>query len=259
MMMFDLPQTLSVAKRTYRQFAVRQSLRSATLVGAVSEFTAARIASRFRAVEKKLFVIPNAPDPDLPAPGGTQIHERLRLTRGRYFLLLSQQLPHKNTGFVITTWATHAGLADIPLVIAGRTPTAAVEGWPAVTGTGKHLVFAGHVTTAERADLFAGATAFIFPSLYEGFGIPVLEAQHYGCPVIASTAASIPEVAGAGAALTDPTSGSALAGAMMRVLVDADYAGTLRQNGFQNVQRYSWKRTGACLAQAAQRLFTTAV
>lgn len=100
----------------------------------------------------------------------------------------------------------------------------------------------GRITDEELVRYYSNARAFIFPSLYEGFGIPVLEAQACGCPVISSNSSSLPEVLCDSAVLCDPQSSMALAKSIIEVINNVDLANTLRCRGYENVQRFSWER-----------------
>jgi glycosyltransferase involved in cell wall biosynthesis len=102
------------------------------------------------------------------------------------------------------------------------------------------VIFPGYLPDEDKAALLSGALAFVFPSLYEGFGLPVLEAQACGCPVITSTTSSLPEVAGGAALLVDPLDVGAIAAAMARVAVDPARRESLIERGFANVRRFSW-------------------
>jgi glycosyltransferase involved in cell wall biosynthesis len=100
----------------------------------------------------------------------------------------------------------------------------------------------GYVSDAERRALYGGAVAFVFPSLYEGFGLPVLEAMAWGSPVISSNAASLPEVVGTAGLLIDPYSVDALATAMKRVLDDTSLRSTLIESGHLRAREFTWDR-----------------
>ncbi|HID89832.1 MAG TPA: glycosyltransferase family 1 protein, partial [Anaerolineae bacterium] len=102
--------------------------------------------------------------------------------------------------------------------------------------------FLGYIPEVDKPALLSGALALVFPSLYEGFGLPVLEAQACGCPVVCSTAASLPEVAGEGALLVDPLDVAGWARAMARVATDPDLRADLTERGFANLRRFSWRR-----------------
>ncbi len=92
------------------------------------------------------------------------------------------------------------------------------------------------------ASLYRGASLFVYPSLYEGFGIPPLEAMSFGCPVVSGNASSLPEVVGDAAELFDPGSPSALLAAIERVLGDSAYRKALVERGHERTQLFSWKR-----------------
>ena len=107
-------------------------------------------------------------------------------------------------------------------------------------GLENHVLFPGYIPDEDKAALLSGALAFVFPSLYEGFGLPVLEAQGCGCPVITSTTSSLPEVAGGAALLVDPSDADGIAAAMRCIVADSALRETLIEDGFANVRRFSW-------------------
>jgi len=104
-------------------------------------------------------------------------------------------------------------------------------------------VFIGWLPAADLEGLYALAAAFVFPSLYEGFGLPVLEAMSRGVPVACSDRSAVPEVAGDAALLFDPTDPRGIAGAVERLLADDRLAAGLRARGLEHVKRFSWERT----------------
>jgi len=103
--------------------------------------------------------------------------------------------------------------------------------------------FTGYIPEGDLPALYNGADLFVFPSLYEGFGLPVLEAMACGTPVITSNTSSLPEVAGDAALLVDPYDVDAIAEAMRRVLTDLNLAGELRVKGLARASEFSWERT----------------
>ncbi len=164
-----------------------------------------------------------------------------------YLLYVGTLQPRKNLARVIDAFARIAAdpaLADYRLVLAGK------QGWlyedlaaqVQRLGLAGRVLFPGYVPEADLPALLRGARAFVFPSLYEGFGIPVLEAGAYGVPVITSTTSSLPEVAGDAALLVDPHDVDAIAAAMYRLVTDDALAAELAQRGHANVRRFSWEK-----------------
>ena len=143
-----------------------------------------------------------------------------------------------------------------PLVLAGG------KGWQyesifaaaedaAVRG---HIIFPSYIPSGDMAALYSGALAFVFPSLYEGFGMPPLEAMACGCPVLTANAASLPEAAGNAALLCDPQKVSAIAKGLERLLTDAPLREMLRQRGFERAAQMSWDNAAERLYQVYQEI-----
>jgi glycosyltransferase involved in cell wall biosynthesis len=153
--------------------------------------------------------------------------------------------PRKNLSLLIR--ALTISKTKIPLILAGW------QGWGdkkwkqliADPKLHRRIFFAGHVDDETLACLYTGASAFVFPSLYEGFGLPILEAMACGCPVICSNAASLPEVAGDAAFQLDPTDAEGLAHALDSVLTDSTLRRSMIQKGIERAQQFSWKETAA--------------
>jgi glycosyltransferase involved in cell wall biosynthesis len=171
--------------------------------------------------------------------------ERFGLGARRVLLSLSAKRPHKNLAALI------GALAKIP---AERRPLLVLPGYPtwheqelreraAGAGVAGDVLFLGWVSGSEMEGLWAIADAFVFPSLYEGFGLPVLEAMARGVPVACSSASSLPEVAGDAALLFDPHDEWAIARAVERLLGDRAEAERLRACGRERVREFTWERT----------------
>jgi glycosyltransferase involved in cell wall biosynthesis len=169
---------------------------------------------------------------------------RFELGERRVVLSLSAKRPHKNLGALI------GALAEIP---AEDRPLLVLPGYPtwheqelreraAAVGVTGDVRFLGWLTAAEIEGLWAIAAAFVFPSLYEGFGLPVLEAMARGVPVACSNASSLPEVAGEAALLFDPHDEHAIASTLRELLGDRLLAEMMRARGLARVREFTWER-----------------
>jgi glycosyltransferase involved in cell wall biosynthesis len=224
------PKLMGFRDRFFFRTMVPRSVRRADRVIAVSERTKRDLIERYAVHGNRISVIPNGVDdgfsPDGPGSDGSP-----------YLLFVGALHPRKDPLGAIEALA----LADseLRLVIVGPDKGAAAEARRLVArlGLGKRVEFAGHVEKPTLAALYRGAEALVFPSRYEGFGLPVLEAMASGTPVVATAAGAIPEVAGDAAVLVEPGDPVGLAGGIERALADRD---RLVRAGLERARLYSW-------------------
>ena len=212
---------------------VPRSVRLADRVLAVSERTKRDLVERYGLAEDKIVVTPNGVDAAF-SPEGPRRDGR------PYALFVGTLQPRKDplTAIEALPLLEH----DLRLVIVGPDKGGGAEARRAVTQLelGGRVEFTGHVERDELAQLYRGAACLVFPSRYEGFGLPVLEAMASGTPVVATRAGAVPEVAGDAAILIEPGDPVALAGGIERALADRD---RLVQAGLARASRFSWAET----------------
>jgi len=157
-----------------------------------------------------------------------------------YIIAFSSSSPHKNIPCLVRAFAQARQDYNLPhkLVLLGHRPRHEAS----APGT-EDVVSTGYLDESSKNTLLKGAEMMVFPSTYEGFGLPVLEAQQAGVPVICSTAASLPEVAGDAAIYFDPLSVAEMSKAIGQAAQTPDLRQTLKQKGFQNAGKFSWERT----------------
>ena len=168
-----------------------------------------------------------------------------------YFVYVGNVKPHKNLHVLLDAFERIAKGLDAQLAIIGavdrfRTPDASVQDRVAHT---PRVALLGEVDDATLRRYVRHAAALILPSLYEGFGLPPLEAMAAGCPALVSSAASLPEVCGDAAAYFDPRDSNALAGLMARSVTDASFSASLRARGRAHVRRFDWTASAAITHQ----------
>jgi glycosyltransferase involved in cell wall biosynthesis len=168
----------------------------------------------------------------------------------RYFLYLGGFDQRKNLSTLLRAFALLVNKQQRPrLVIAGQVPARESPVFPdprrlaKELGVEERVIFTGWVPEEDKPPLYSEATAFVFPSLYEGFGLPAAEALACGTPVIASNRSSLPEVVGEGEILVEPIDAEALAEAMEMLLVDDALRAELRQRALTQASKFSWKQT----------------
>jgi glycosyltransferase involved in cell wall biosynthesis len=247
------PQYLpSRAALTYARRIMRSAARRAARVLTVSQASKDDILHYLDVPGDKVEVIYNAPDPRLAGePTVDEVaHVRERFQLNAPFILYTGNIkPHKNVDRLIEAFSLlrAQGRTDCKLLIIGDE----ISKYPNLRRLvhkhqlHAHVRFLGFVPDATLAVLYRLAAVFVFPSLYEGFGLPPLEAMAAGAPVITSNVSSLPEVVGDAALLIDPTDPPAIADAMNRVLTDPALRDDLVRRGRARVQAFSWSRSVA--------------
>jgi glycosyltransferase involved in cell wall biosynthesis len=243
-----LPSRLGYA---YARSSMWMATHRANRVLTVSEASKRDILRYFHIPERRIDVIYNAIDDRL---GETPQPDEIERVRDRYqlnapFVLYAGNIkPHKNLERLIEAFymlRQDPDLTHVKLLIIGdeiskyATLRRAVHRYK----LHKHVRFFGFVPDKTLAVLYRLARVFVFPSLYEGFGFPPLEAMASGTPVITSNVSSLPEVVGDAALLIDPLDAAAIAQAMRRVLMDSELREELRQRGLRRVKEFSWERS----------------
>jgi len=219
---------------------IRPALRRAAALPCISDATRADLVRLFPRAAAKASTIPLAADPAFGQPVDRPGHPSLH---GPYVLAVGTLEPRKNLERLIAAWV------DLPPAVRGEHVLALVgpRGWDdapilsAARDAGARLL--GHVTDEELRALYAGATAFAYPSLYEGFGLPPLEAMAAGAPVLTSNVSSLPEVVGDAALLVDPLDAAAIGAALTRLLTEPELVADLRERGRARAATFSWERT----------------
>jgi len=162
-----------------------------------------------------------------------------------YFFTVGRRRRHKNIEGILRAFAKVSITSDSHLVFGGKEDIQDNQ-WKAMAGSLgilDKIHFTGFLTREELASHYRGAISLVFPSLYEGFGLPILEAMSYDCPVITSSISSMPEVAGDAAILVDPHDVNAISRAMLDLESDPALRSVLVTKGRENSRRYSWKKT----------------
>ena len=239
----DFPQFFSRAERAYRRWAYDGAARSATMVVAVSAHTRARLIELLGVAAERVEVVPHGLDPNRFRPVGDGDEALLaKLELPEHFVVYPANLwRHKNHERLVDALAVQRE-RNVDLVLTGQTwnrldPLMDRAARAGVRPRVRHL---GFIEPKTLAAVYRAARAMIFPSLYEGFGAPLLEAMACGCPVAASLSGSLEEV-GAGAVLElDPESAESIADALDRIVADEDLRQRLRTAGIERARRFRW-------------------
>jgi len=226
---FRHPEAFPPWTRTYSRVVVPSVLRAARIVAAVSEFTAGELETVLRVPRERIRVVPNAADATFTEAGPRE--------EGDYVLAVGTLEPRKNLARTIAA----AQRLGVELRVAGA------RGWGGVEARGDGVRWEGEVGDEQLARLYRGALCVVYPSLYEGFGIPVLEAMACGAPVVTSRGGATEEVAGGAAVLVDPHDVSSIAAGIEEAIARRD---ELRAAGLRRTSAYSWDASARLLVQA---------
>lgn len=252
------PRFYTCHERAYLRCVTKNAVARAAHIIAVSEATKKDLMEIYGVPSERIWVVyhgwsaresgDSGREADLPQKESGQANCRIRAnmtTAGCYFLYIGRIELKKNVDGIIKAFEIAKSRYHLPhkLVLAGRDAFGAnrIKTQAARGKFASDIEFSGYISAAEKQRLLAGAEAFVFPSWYEGFGLPVLEAQAAGIPVITSNVSSMPEVAGGAAELVGPGDYEAIALAMERLANDVERRGGLVSAGFKNLYRFSWE------------------
>jgi len=216
-----------------------QSVKKAKSIVAVSKNTKKDILKQYDLPAEKVSVVYNGFEKTDGKPTPSEFAKK------PYILFTGTLQPRKNILLLIRSFAdfskTHT---DYSLIIAGK------KGWlydeifqeVARLGKGEKIVFTDYISDSELIGLYKNAEFFVMPSLYEGFGVPVLEAMSYGCPVISSFSSSLPEIAGEASLYFDPTNANDLTEKMMMLADNNSLKKDLIDKGKEQIKKFSWRK-----------------
>jgi glycosyltransferase involved in cell wall biosynthesis len=233
-------------KSEYARLSFRNVARRAAQVICDSEFTATEIERLVGIPRSRMTVIyPGLDRAWSSTPQGPRPHD------APYLLYVGNVKPHKNLGRLLSAFSILAPRIPHSLVIVGRKEglgTLDHEAMDIAHRFGDRVVVTGEISDERLKTYYAHADLLAFPSLYEGFGFPPLEAMASGVPVVASRAASIPEVCGDGAAYFDPTSIDEMSTVIDQALSDQALREQLRERGLRRVKKFSWQQATGAIA-----------
>ncbi|MBI2597090.1 glycosyltransferase family 4 protein [Candidatus Daviesbacteria bacterium] len=247
-----LPSMHQIKQRLYLSFMQKYQLKTASKIIAVSKATKLDLINKIGIKSDKITVVYEGYDEKRFKIQDLRFKNDIKVNSLRYFLFVGTVQPRKNLERVIRAFSTHLEGEKMQLHLRGglKLLIAGSKGWlsdeiyklPKKLGIEDKVKFLGYVPDEKLAYLYKGAIALVFPSLFEGFGLPILEAQACSCPVITSNLSSMPEVAGKGAILVNPYSVDDIVRGMVQVQSSKFKVQSLIKAGLQNVKRFSWEK-----------------
>jgi glycosyltransferase involved in cell wall biosynthesis len=247
---FRTPQNFTRAYRLFHQCLGRMlALRS--VIGTVSQFSRSELSETLGIDLARIFVVPNSCEHMRDVAPDHTVLQKLGVTPGRFFLAIGSPVPNKNLRTAIEAFA-RLSTPEQRFVIVGAVDTAVFG--QGLKDTPSGVVLAGSIPDEQVTALLRHATALVFPSLYEGFGIPPLEAMLNHCPVIASNIPPVVEVCGEAVLYFDPSSVESLVQAFRRALNEPTLLRSLVDRGDTRAALYSWQRSAKLLMEAVEQI-----
>ena len=258
-----LPETAPHANRFWHKY-FEESLAQAAEIITVSEATRADLCDIYDIPPEKVTAVLSGVDTAIYSPAS---EADVATTKqefgidGPYLLFVGGLEPRKNLRMLLRAFSHLPSEIRPTLVLAGA-PVHWIPGGPEIMTSAMRalssevqdkVVLTGYVTEAQKVALLTGAEALVYPSVYEGFGMPVLEAMGCGTPVLTSNLSSLPEVAGEDAVLVDPYETSSIAEGMARLITDEALRDRLRRAGLARAARFSWEETARMTAKVLHR------
>jgi glycosyltransferase involved in cell wall biosynthesis len=246
MVYFDHPETLNRRFAAWYRFLLPQLARKVRRIITVSAFVKERVIKILRVPKEKIAVIPNGVGPCF-RPEAAIRSERARLQLGiptpHYVLALGSIEPRKNLQRLLQAWRRAADVVpqDVWLVVAGEQGNPAIFKSESSGARPARMLITGHVADEILPPLVAGALALAYPSIYEGFGLPALEALASGTPVLAGNCAALREVVGDAGLFVNPLNVSEMEEGLVRITQDSTLREGLRSQGLERAKLFSWE------------------
>jgi glycosyltransferase involved in cell wall biosynthesis len=240
---FDWPQAYTRGFQMWYRFLFRTLARSARKIITVSAYSRDRIAAGLNIDPARIIVVLNGADHFDKIAEDDDILQRIDSDCSGYFLSVASQNPTKNLSTLIKAFAS-LPQPDVRLVLVGGSNTAVFTTTGVTTQEDPRIIRTGAISDSQLKSLYRHAQALVFPSLYEGFGLPPVEAMVCDCAVLASSAASIPEICGDAAYYFEPTSSSFIAAVMNDFLEGRLPRAQIIERGRIRVAQLSWKFSG---------------
>ncbi|MGQ9683808.1 MAG: glycosyltransferase family 4 protein [Anaerolineae bacterium] len=248
----------SIVDRLIYRLAVGQAVRAAARIIVCSQTAQQDVARTLKQPAERMTVVPGAPDPIFAPEGDPRVVRRVRELYSvppRYFLHVGTNKPHKNLETLLEAYQRYHNTTPAEtrasLVLVGEEDPRYVSSrrWAAQWGLARSVLSLGNVPDEDLRALYNGALAVAFPSLYEGFGLPLVEAMACGAPVLASNTSALPEIAADAALLLEPRDAAAWATALRQVADDESLRADLKARGLARASQFSWPTSaGATLA-----------
>lgn len=240
------PENFSWKFRLAYQLATPRTINSSLKMLTVSEFSKKEICDIYKIPTEKVVVVPNAVS--------NSFQTQTEPAAERYLLAVSSLNQQKNFHGLIDAFTLLQQETHKLYIVGSLNKNFADPGLVKKIGADSRIKLLGRVSDEQLVALYSAAEAFIFPSFYEGFGIPPLEAQACGCPVIVANTASLPEVCGDSALYCSPHDAQDIAAKIQQLITNPELAESLKQKGYANITRYSWETSAKRLAQVIREL-----
>lgn len=233
-----VPENSNAAKRAYYRLIIKPACHRAAFVLTVSEYSKQEICAWAKIAEERIVNVGNGVGPPFVASG-------TRYDPGYpYLLYVGSHKVHKNLPRLFEAYATSGVHNNVRLILTGQ-PDAEILQKLQNLGLTDHVTFVGFPNNEDLSAYYRGALGVVFPSLYEGFGLPAVESMACGTPVLTSNVCSLPEIVGDAGLLIDPTDTEAIADGIRRLVEDSTLIADLRQRGLERARQFTWDKTAA--------------
>ena len=247
------PERFGLIKGTYIRFLAPRSLKKAKTVVCLSDFVANDVVDRVGVRREDIEIVPcgvSDPGAAFDQQRSRALLEELDLSDHPFVIYPAITYPHKNHASLVAAFARIADrVDDVRLVFTGGAGASdsVVESTIAAYGLQSKVIRTGRIPESDLDLLYRAATMMAFPSLYEGFGVPILEAMSRGCPIVSSDAGALPEVVGDAGELVDPIDVAGWANALLGLLTDPTRRTVLTRRGFDRATQFSWSASAQTL------------